>query len=239
MSRKSAEKSPPFATERTNDEAVTVFDDIEQGSPEWFALRLGLPTASRFATIMANGKGGGESITRRKLLFQLAGERLTGEPAETFRNDAMERGSAMEDEARDAYARRNLSEIKRVAFVKRTIRLRNNLGQDLTVGCSPDSFVGDDGALEIKTMRPDLIIDLAMKGAAGFPVEHRAQIQGTLWVTGRAWMDLFIFYRGMPVSPTFRIARDEIYIRTIVEEVERFEWELRLIVSKILAMGKG
>jgi hypothetical protein len=40
--------------------------ECEQGAPEWFAARAGIPTASRFATVMASGRGGAESQTRRK-----------------------------------------------------------------------------------------------------------------------------------------------------------------------------
>ena len=29
--------------------------DVEQGSPEWFKARVGLPTASRFSEILAEG----------------------------------------------------------------------------------------------------------------------------------------------------------------------------------------
>ena len=41
--------------------------DFPQGSPEWHAIRAGLPTASEFSTVMAKGKtAGSESVTRRK-----------------------------------------------------------------------------------------------------------------------------------------------------------------------------
>ena len=74
--------------------------DMQQGSPEWFAVRRGLPTASMFGTIMAKGRSGGDSKTRQTYLYKLAGERLTGEPMDNFSNHHMERGHAMEPEAR-------------------------------------------------------------------------------------------------------------------------------------------
>ena len=46
--------------------------DCEQGSPEWFSARSGIPTASEFHTVMAKGKGGGESLTRKTYLLKLA-----------------------------------------------------------------------------------------------------------------------------------------------------------------------
>ena len=31
--------------------------DMQQGTPEWFEIRRGLPTSSKFATVMAKGAG--------------------------------------------------------------------------------------------------------------------------------------------------------------------------------------
>lgn len=218
------------------DDEVEVFQDVEQGSEDWFRLRLGMCTASNFATIMAGGVGGGESKTRALLLRKLAGEILTGEPAENYSNAAMQRGNAMEAAAREHYAKRTFADIAQVGFVKRTIN--NPLGVPLVIGASPDAFVGKDRVLEIKTMRPDLLIEVALKGAGGFPPEHRAQCQGTLWVTGRDECDLMLFYTGMPIAPTFLVERDDVYIRRIAEEVEKFDWELHQLVAKIRGMGR-
>src|ERR1035437_6023550 len=44
--------------------------DCEQGTEEWASLRLGIPTASRFADVMA----GGEGKMRTRYLRELAGE---------------------------------------------------------------------------------------------------------------------------------------------------------------------
>lgn len=71
----------------------------EQSTPEWYAARLGIPTASRFKDVLAKGEG----KTRKRYMLDLAGERLTGEPCEGYSNAHMERGKAMEDEARDLY----------------------------------------------------------------------------------------------------------------------------------------
>lgn len=224
--------APPVKKE----DVVEVFG-CEQRSDEWMNLRLGLPTASRFSVIMASGKDGGDSVGRAKLMNQLAGEILTGEVAETFRSEAMERGNRMEPEARDYYARTRFVDLDQVGFVKRTIH--NPLGSALVVGASPDSLVGESKVLEIKTMRPDLLIEVSLRGAAGFPTSHRAQCQGTLWVTGRDECDLLLFYTGMPVAPIFTIERDDVYIRQITEAVEVFAYELKQLVEKIKNMGSG
>ena len=50
-----------------------------QGSPEWFAVRCGRATASRFSDVLATIKSG-EAASRRNYKAQLVCERLTGVP---------------------------------------------------------------------------------------------------------------------------------------------------------------
>lgn len=202
---------------------IEIFD-VEQGSDEWRRLRLGMVTASVLSSVLASGKDGGDSKMRKKLLYKLAGEILSGEPAEDYSNAYMARGNAMEEAAREHYAFTRGVELTPVGFVRRT------LPGGQVVGCSPDSFIGTDGVLEIKTMTPALLVELCETGR--FPTEHRAQCHGTLWITGRRWVDLKIFYSGYPESPTFRIERDEIYIREISDAVEVFCWDLANIVAR-------
>jgi hypothetical protein len=205
--------------------------DVEQGSPEWFELRRGIPTASNFAAVMANGRDGGESITRGKLLDRLAGEILSGELAETFSNAAMERGKAMEAEARAWYERTRLANLKPVGFVRR------KLPSGRYIGCSPDSEVEGGRGLEIKTKTPELIVGMLKAGGATAPKEFRAQLQGTLLITGWQSIDLVIFYRGMPVNPTFTIIRDQAYITELSSALEVFDFDLRQLVKNIQRMA--
>ncbi len=167
-----------------------------------------------------------ESYVRRDELRTLEQRRIALNDALQHAVGIIELGRANGDRTRGV-------ELERVGFVIR------ELADGRKVGCSPDRFVGSDGVLETKTMRPDLLIDLALKGAAGFPSEHRAQCQGILWVTGRLWLDLKLFYRRMPVSPTFKIFRDEVYIRELAEAIEVFDYDLQQLVKKIRAMGGG
>lgn len=220
------------------EDVVEVFGEVEQRSAEWFELRCGIPTASHFGTIMASSKDEEGSRTRRALLYRLAGEVLTGKPAEEkFKNRAMDRGIEMEPLARDFYARTRFAELEQVGFVRRTIH--NPFGESLVIGCSPDSFVGAGRrkVLEIKTMMPELLIPLALKGAAGLPSEHRPQCMGSLWVTGADECDLMLFYEGMPVAPTFTFERNDSYIKTVSDAVEVFTYELRMLVARIRSMG--
>lgn len=225
----------PRAAKKPIEPIVEVFDEVEQGSEEWLQLRLGVLTASRFHAVLADGKDGGESLTRRALLYRLAGERITGEISETFQNEAMRRGSAREPIAREAYTSRTFMDVRQVGFIRR--KMTNPLGTDWFVGCSPDALVGTDGALEIKDMRADLVLEMCKKGAAGFPTQHRAQCQGALWVCeplGVKWIDLQIHCRGFPFDklPRFRIVPDHAYQARLAAELERFDYELRQLVKE-------
>jgi hypothetical protein len=185
---------------------------------------------------MASGKDGGESLTRRKLLYDLAGELLTGEPAENWSGPAMERGKIMEAEAREHYAFTRGVEVERVGFV------RNKLPRGQIVGASPDGFVVNDftkraKGLEIKTQIPRLMIEQLMRG--GIPPEHRAQVQGTMLVAELEEVDLVIFYRGMPGALVFTVARDDAFIKQIESEIERFDYDLKQLVEKVRSMLGG
>lgn len=202
--------------------------DVEQGSDEWFKARLGLPTASHFAVIMAQGVEG-DALTRTQYLYRLAGEIITQRVAEeTFKSRAMERGKEMEPEAIADYERRKGLEVRRVGLGINFAGLRR-------CGASPDGLVGFDGGLETKTMRPDLMIPLLLKGAAMQPA-HRAQVQGNLHVWERDWFDFKVFYTGMP-DFTVRVHRDDRYIRELDNQIQIFNFDLKNLVDKLRTMG--
>lgn len=196
----------------------------DQNSPEWLAYRAGIPTASSFKAIMASGRGGEESRTRKSYMYRLAAEIITGEPLENFSSKSMERGHAMEDEARDYFALMTDNEPERVGFIRSGRK-----------GCSPDSLIGKDSILEIKTQRGDLLIETILKGA--FPTEHKAQVQGQLWIAEREFCHLLVYWPGMP--PFLRsVGRDEKYIAELSAAVDLFNEELDELVAKIRTPAK-
>lgn len=191
-----------------------------QGTPEWFVARAGLPTASEFSTIMAKGKDGGRSVTRDKYMRQLAGEILTGDPApEGYTNGFMERGKELEDEARTLFAFMRDVEPVQVGFVRNGRK-----------GSSPDSLIGTDAGLEIKTAIPAVQIERLLKGDV--PPEHKAQIQGNLWVTEREWWSFMSYCPKLPPL-IIRVPRDEDYIATLAKAVDAFNEELDALVASI------
>ena len=197
--------------------------DCEQGTEIWLRARMGIPTASEFGSVLAAAKDGKDRKTRNKYMRKLAGELITGEPMETFQNQHMERGKIMEDEARDFYAFTTDEPIQRIGFVVNGDR-----------GCSPDSFIGASGMLEIKTALPDILIEKIL--ADDFPPEHRAQCQGNLMVAEREWIDIGIYWPKMPMFVK-RAYRDESYIRNMSAEIDAFNAELHELVERIRRYG--
>lgn len=197
--------------------------DCDQNTEEWHRARMGIPTASMFATIMAKGRSGGESKTRQTYLYKLAGEVLTGQSMENFTNAHMDRGHEMEGEARAAYSFVTDNAPTLVGFI------RNG-----RAGASPDSLIGSDGLLEIKTKLPHLMIETILRD--DMPPEHRAQCQGQLWIAEREWIDIACYWPGMPLF-IHRAVRDEAYIADLAAAVDAFNTELDAIVSKVRAYG--
>ena len=196
----------------------------EQGShvPEWVAARLGLLTASMFGTVMAKGRGGGESKTRRTYMLKLIGECMTGEPADNYTNSHMERGKEMEAEARSLYELITENEVTQVGFI------RNG-----DVGCSPDGLIGQSGMVEIKTKLPHLQLDVLLRDE--LPPEHRAQIQGQMMVAEREWCDFVSYW---PALPPFikRVERDDEYIPALEAGATLFLDQMAELTDKIKAM---
>lgn len=198
--------------------------DVEQNSPEWFEARRGIPTCSMFATVMAKGRGDGDSKTRATYMKKLAGEIITGQPMKNFSNADMERGHVMEDEARSFYALMKDCDPLPVGFIRNGAK-----------GGSPDSLLGDSGLLEIKTAEPHILADHIL--ADKFPPEHLAQCQGNLWVSEREWLDIIVYWPKMPKF-TQRITRDEIYIAKLASAVDQFNDELAGLVERIRRYGE-
>lgn len=77
---------------------MQIITDIEQGTPEWLALRLGIVTCSELDCLLVAGKGeAGFGVAAFTYMDQLIGERITEEAAEIpFQTKATIRGHELE-----------------------------------------------------------------------------------------------------------------------------------------------
>jgi len=198
---------------------------IEQGSPEWLAIRLGKVTASRITDVLAKGKSG-EATTREDYRTELVVQRLTNEPGESFTNAAMEWGVLQEPMARIAYEAQANVFVEQVAFVDHpTIEW---------FGCSPDGLVGETGLVEIKCPASKNHLKYLLGGKP--PAKYVPQMQCQMAVTGRKWCDFVSYDPRLPEDLQLfvaRLERDVSYIMAMEEEVDKFLKEVSGMYSKL------
>jgi putative phage-type endonuclease len=204
---------------------------IEQGTPEWFAQRLGKVTASRIADIMAKTKTG-VSASRGNYLAQLVAERLTGQSADTFKSGAMQHGTETEPQARMVYEAETGQIVTEVAMINHpTIEMS---------GASPDGLVGTDGLVEIKC--PNTSTHIASLMADKAPSGYIPQMQWQMACTGRAWCDFVSFDPRMPDDMQLfikRVPRDEALIAEYEDEVIKFLAEVQETVDKLIQLRRS
>lgn len=199
--------------------------EIIQGSPEWKALRCGKVTASRVADVVAKTKTG-YSASRANYLAQLIAERLTGTPAETYTNAAMQHGTETEPEARDAYAFYQGVSVEQVAFVPHP-----KIDQ---AGASPDGLVGEDGLVEIKC--PNTATHLETLLGQAVPAKYIDQMQFQMACTGRQWCDFVSYDPRMPEHMRLfvrRVERDDKRIDFIETEIAGFLLEMAVKLAEL------
>jgi putative phage-type endonuclease len=191
---------------------------MEQRTTEWHQARLGKVTASRVADVIAKTKTG-YGASRANLMADLICERLTGQPASTFSNAAMEWGTEQEPHARAAYSARTGELVEEVGFVDHP-SVANS-------GASPDGLVGDDGLVEFKCPATATHLDTLL--AQTVPGKYIAQMQWQMACTGRKWCDFCSYDPRLPEHLRMfvkRVTRDNEYIKTLETEVTKFLAEL-------------
>jgi predicted phage-related endonuclease len=195
--------------------------DMIQGSDEWLKLRVGVLTASNFSKVLAKGEG----KVRKSLMLDMAAENLSGEPQESFESEWTIRGSTIEPDARAGYAMLTSSDVREIGFAF--------LDEHRLIGCSPDALVGEDGGLEIKCPKPKTHIEYLL--ADKIPPQYVAQVQGSLWVTGRKWWDFVSYCPSIADNPMFRfrVTPNEEYISNLKTECGLFLVELDELINKI------
>ena len=102
--------------------------EVDQGSDEWFKLKLGVISASNIEYILAKKGGVGRTTYVCKLIAQIGTQEMPEVSAK-----AMEWGKEHEQEARSAYAFVTGNEVNEVAFIFKDEFMR--------AGASPDGLI--------------------------------------------------------------------------------------------------
>lgn len=195
--------------------------DCQQGTPYWHTVRLGKVTGSMFGVAKGNGQG------RIDYMDDLIEERRSGKPRESFVNKHMQRGTKMEPFARAEYEKEYRVKVQEVGFVE--------FNED--IGVSPDGMVGDSGVIEIKC--PTLENHNKYIKADKLPSPYKPQAQGTLWVTGRKWLD-FVSYHPDAGLFVKRVYPDEAYIKELKIRIYMFIADMKAMMKeKETKMSEG
>ena len=182
----------------------------EQGTEEWFAARLGKPSASNFGKLItATGK---PSTSADGYINQLIAERLTKQSEPFYQNEHMARGTELEPEAREAYEFITGYSVTEYGFI---------LDDSKEFGCSPDGiveFIGDITGLEIKCPAANTMVKY-MRDPQSLVKAYYQQIQGCMLVTGASSWDAFAYHPEMP-HVLVTVKRNEEYINQLAEQVK-------------------
>lgn len=201
----------------------------KQASPEWLAIRCGVPSASNFSKIVTPSKGE-LSKSRTKYIDELIADRITGPPIDggAYTNRDMDHGTDTEDEARQYYrehcTRCFVDEVEEVGFIT---------DDEGRFGCSPDGLIhsteGEDGGLELKC--PLVKTHIGWWRAGVLPSDHKLQVHGALAITGYAWWDFMSYCHGVPVF-RIRVEPDDFTAR-LWESLVEFSVELEAEWTRI------
>lgn len=211
---------------------ITYHRDLVQGSDEWHAARCGLITASEVKLLLTPTLKRADNDKSRAHIWELAAQRITRYVEPSYISDDMLRGHEDEFHARQIYVEK-FAPVNEVGFV-------TNAGFGLTLGCSPDGLVGDDGMIECKSRRQkyqvQTIVEHWRDGTT--PPEYMLQVQTGLLVTERQWCDLISYSGGLPMIP-MRIERDPAVQEAILEACAGAEAKITEIVNDYHAAVKA
>ena len=189
-----------------------IFHNVKQRSPEWDALRCGIPTASCFHKIITPATLKLSSQAENYMDFLLA-EWIIGLPLESFESEYMQAGQALEGQAVRAYEFERKVDCHKIGFVST---------DDKLIGCSPDRIVVGGGfgtmfsvqrVAEIKTHPGNPGIQVcAMRNPREIDQKHMLQVQGQIWLCEADVADVVNYTPGFPTVVT-EVGRSERIIK--------------------------
>lgn len=194
----------------------TYYPDVQQGTPEWHALKAGHWSSSTAAIVM----GGADTKGVAGLIKRIAWERVNGVLREpSYRSAAMERGSNTEPDARDWFAFREFAVIEQMGFVQHA--------SIPWVGWSPDGLHQQRRrAIEAKSPLHAAYMETIRKREV--PSEYRWQCAWACWVGQLDGIDFVAYHPQMGgIAVPFELAEataDRMQERVEELELKVAEW---------------
>lgn len=194
---------------------MNIHKELIQGSPEWFAMRVGKVTASHAQAIGNNGKG------LDTYILEVVAEMFSSSEKEHYSNEHTERGNELEPIARSMYELMNNVVVDQIGFCE-----YNDF-----VGCSPDGLVGDDGMIEIKCPDDKTYFNLLMNEK--IDNAYIWQCQMNMLILERKWCDLVFYNPNFEKSmKIFRLEPDKEMFSKLKEGFAKAEKEIIRMISK-------
>ena len=183
-------------------------NDIEQGSILWFELRCGSLGASRAKDALAGGTG----ATRKKLMYQLAAESVTGQKESFFQTAAMAEGVRREPESRAFF------EFEKGIVLEETGLIINDKYPG--THCSPDGFNKElKCGFEVKNPSAAVHVEYLIKNK--LPATYAKQVMFSLMISEYdSWWFMSYFPGLKPLI--IEVKRDEEKIAEMADGVRLF-----------------
>lgn len=204
--------------------------EIEQRSNAWFVKRLGFCGCSRLGEVLAEGRNGQPSSTRRNYMAELLCERLTGVRAEHFTTPEMRWGIEIEPFARSEYEARH------------GVMVQETGGKEHSTipwwWGSPDFLHGNDGGGEIKCLLTANHLDVIFTNK--IDTKYIYQISGYVEIFEREWYTYIGYDPRLPPNVSYfekTFYRKDLPIDKVKSGVVQFLDELNDLVDKVKKIG--
>ena len=195
---------------------IKYHEEIEQGTPEWFAVRCGLLTASEMKNMITPALKVAKNDKVKSHVYEIAAQRMTKYVEPSYMSYDMLRGCEDEIEAKIKYDE-NYADVTDMGFI-------TNDKWGFTLGYSPDWLIGKDGQAECKSRIQKLQFKTIVEQAV--PVENIIQVQSGLLISERKWCDYVSYSGGMPMF-VHRVYPDKEIHNAIIEASEIFEKQIK------------
>jgi hypothetical protein len=203
-----------------------IIHDVQQNTPEWLKLRMGIPTASEFDRIVTPGGKFSKSETSRKYAMKLATEKLLNRPLDSLEGlEWIDRGKELEPQAVSAFEFIEEVKLRKVGFMT---------SDDGRWGASPDMLIdGRNKGLEIKCPAPQILMGYLLDG---FEKKYHVQRQGQIFV---GELDAVVMYAWHPEMPPAKeeFPRDDAMQKLLKDALEEFSDLLAEIIVKAKSFG--
>ena len=211
---------------------LKIYEELEQGSPEWFDARRGLMSASELSLILTPKLKIADNEKTKIHCFELAAQRLNNFTDPSWDGENAMRGWADEVRARDLYTE-NFAPVREVGGMCRDFG-------NFKLWCSPDGLVGEDGGIECKSRLQKHQLRTVFENDV--PEEHKLRVEAFLLVSGRDWIDYLSYSGGMALWK-IRVEPDPEFHAAIMTACDAFETRVQEIMKvyqeRIDKLGDG